>query len=232
MKTLWQLMIPVLLFSCGGEQGETDDNDNPPAVDTTENITQTEMASITIEAIENLEDYAAIKTKSEVINVFGEEHVKQDTSWFAEGTVMRLSVRVNNPETGDRVTYIFKESATDSVVFVEAEYQKMGENYEEEGTQKIKSTTGLYTGMSLEELVKWNGADINFTGFGWDYAGTVFSEPGSKLSEAKVDILLGMKPTVSFDEGQHLFGDSEFNSADAAVKKVPIIVRYMSISVE
>ena len=233
MKQIWILLLPLVLIACGGEN-ESADEQNADSNDTlavVEDAANEELMNMKLGDFALFEDYALVHTRQQMIDVFGESNLEDDTAWFAEGTVMMMSTHVRNPETGHKVTYVFDTEVPDSVSFIEAKFQNFDKMYKEEGTQELKSETGLYTGMPLTKLETWNKGPITFSGFGWDYSGGVFPEVGSRLEKSNVNISLNFNPTVAFEGYQDLFGDVELKSTDENVKGAPIIISYMSLFV-
>ncbi len=171
-----------------------------------------------------IEDYAQLRTKEELIAAFGKENIKNGTSWYAEGTVQLKHSIVTNPKNKHIVKYLWDEKNSKKLNSIEINYFDWSEDYEVQGTQKILSNCGFYTGMPINDLKKWNGADFNFSGFGWDYEGGVFVKEESRLSTCPVTIQLGLKHDGNLDLAEGLYGDQELSTSNEAVKKAPIIV--------
>jgi hypothetical protein len=171
-----------------------------------------------------IEDYAKLKTKQEIIDAFGSENVKSGTSWYAEGTVQLKHSLVTNPKNKHIVKYLWNVENPKKLNSIEISYFDWDKNYEVKGTQKVLSDCGVYTGMPINELRKWNGADFNFSGFGWDYEGGVFANDKSRLSTCPVAIKLGLRHDGDLDAAEGLYGDQELNTSNPLVKKGPIII--------
>lgn len=74
---------------------------------------------------------------------------------------------------------------------------------------------GLQLGMTLDELVKRNGAPISFYGFGWEYGGSVQDWHGGRLASAHdSDIYrsITLVPRAGVAESALPQGDSDFRS--------------------
>lgn len=230
MKKLLIAALSLFMLSCGGDEednGETNDTDS------TDIVNEEEFPILEIEEFVHFEDYSLIRTKPQLFAIFGEENCQDDTAWFAEGMEMFMCTDVVNPTNGWRVRYVFNQEQADTVSFIEANFHDYDENFASLGTQKIEASNGLYTGMTLTELVEWNEVDFDFSGFGWDYEGGITPPEGSKLEDSPVMISLTMDIETGLDEKfQVLYTDGTMNSADAGVQGAPIVVSYMSMFVE
>lgn len=232
MKKFVLPLIALLFIACGSE----DENTTVSSDDTTIETDTTAIDSVLVEeepiSVEFFEDYANFTTKEAVYEQFGEENLKDDTAYYAEGTVMLMSTILNDPATGYRIKYVFEEENPDKVNFIEVYNVKWSSDYENQGTQKVLTSEGLYTGMSLEDLVAWNdGKHFEFSGFGWDYAGGVFEINDTKLGKSKVGITLTMKD-AGYENYTHLLGDVSFKTDAEEVKGAPIVIGTMTLSVD
>lgn len=223
-KLLTITLISFLFFSCSTEPEE--EFVSPDLADSIEEpLEPEEQPEEPVELVFNtIEDYAQLKTKEELIATFGKENIKNGTSWYAEGTVQLKHSIVTNPKNKHIVKYLWDEENPKKLSSIEISYFDYNEDYEVLGTQKILSACGFYTGMPINDLRKWNGADFNFSGFGWDYEGGVFVKEKSRLSTCPVTIKLGLKHDGNLDLAEGLYGDQELSTSSEAVKKAPIIV--------
>lgn len=214
----------LTLFSCGGAAEENAD-------DTVEIIDSIDVTSeFVIADFKYFEDYANLKTKSELFTVFGDENLADDTAWYAEGELMLMCTDLVNPDNGWRVRYVWDEFEPETLSFIEATFQNYDNDYNDLGTQKVEASNGLYTGMTLADVIAWNdGANFQFSGFGWDYEGGVTPPEGSKIEASKVMFSLSLDPTKEFFEGfDSLIGDSMHSSDEEDALRAPIILYYMS----
>ena len=79
-----------------------------------------------------------------------------------------------------------------------------------------RDAAGVHAGMTLDELVKLNGAPISFYGLDWDYGGTVQDWHGGKLANP-VGSPLFRRVTLAAREGTKAElpqGDGTFRSDD------------------
>ena len=82
---------------------------------------------------------------------------------------------------------------------------------------------GIRIGTSLAELERINGGPFQFSGFGWDYGGAVFTNPRGKLPK---DLGITIAPTKngSNKEAQQVMGDRKFSSRHPALKTLGVVV--------
>jgi len=223
-------LITLLFIGCSTEPEEKEVFKSPNLEDSMEKpLPPEEVPEEPVELVFNtIEDYAQLKTKEEIIANFGKENCKSGTSWYAEGTIQLKHTVVRNPKTKHIVKYVWDEENSKKLGSIEINYFDWNEDFEVKGTQKVLSACGFYTGMPINDLRKWNGADFNFSGFGWDYEGGVFVTPKSRLSTCAVSIKLGLKLDGNMDASDGLYGDQELNTSDPMVKTAPIIVEKIS----
>lgn len=223
-------LISLLIIGCktNSEEKEnidvTDDLENSIVND--QNLSEPEeIPEAPKELVFNtIEDYAQLTSKEELMNTFGKENIKEGTSWYDEGTIEMKHSIVTNPKNKHIVKYLWEENNPKKLNSIEVGYFIYNEDYEVQGIQKVLSNCGFYTGMPINDLRKWNGADFNFSGFGWDYEGGVFVMPKSRLSTCSVTIKLGLKNQDYSEDYDELFGDHELSTSNELVKKSPIVI--------
>lgn len=174
-----------------------------------------------------LEDYLSFKNRADLVKMFGEESLQDDTSWYAEGTEMFLSTKLTNPQNGQLIKFIWGEGL--DLLFIEASYTNYNEDFEPLKEQRIESKCGLFTGMSLKELRDWNEEEFEFYGFSWDYEGTVIADEDSKIMLCPVSFNLTI-PYYEFEGIEDLLGDVLFKSDDSLVQDAPIFIDQLVLS--
>ncbi len=195
---------------------QDEDNGEPSA-----EVTKLKLAAITFE------DYAKLNNIELIEATFGADNMKEGSSSYQEGEVTYKHTIVTNPATTHEVKYLWDEDG--SLSFVEASHYKYDENFEVLGIQSLDSECGISLGMTLAELVAWNGSDIRFSGFGWDYAGGVFVEQNTKLADCPVTVILD----VNYDDmTSNITGDTELNTENEEVKNAKIFVGSFTFYVE
>lgn len=236
MKTTYFLVATALLFvGCneGNEAIDTTSFEELESVNKVEAVEESttnnpaeskklDLASMTFE------DYFALDSKEKITSIFDKENCKEGTSFYEEGTVSYKHTVVTNPATTHEIKYVWDENGT--LAFVEANYKKYDEDFNEIGIQMLKSECGVHLGMKLTELEQWNGKPISFSGFGWDYGGTIMKGTDSKLANCPINMMLGIdySPRTS----NTIMGDTILTSSDKTVQQTPIYVSSFIKTVE
>lgn len=219
--------LSLFLFSCGGDAENTEMNNDSEMtveiIDSTENMLEEEI----IEGLYfTVEDYGQITSKEQLISEFGEENLVDGQSWYAEGTVKFDNTVLTNPENGQVIRYLWEEDGN-TLSFLEANYYIFDEVYSIKGTQVISSECGVSTGMPLQDFKEWNGADFDFFGFAWDYAGAIVEREGTRIAECPIKFNLSLDLEVDVHEeygGSVMFSDQLFNTADEIIQGAPILI--------
>lgn len=220
------------LIACNTENAvieELQTTKDEPTVekDTSSNGTVLKSSEIDLAAFK-FEDYGKLKTRAKLIEVIGEDHVINGESWYAEGTVRYLNSMVTNPKNGHVIKVLWNQKDSNRIDFIEASYHIYDKDFIELGVQKIPSSSGLYTGMSINEVLQFNeGKHIHFAGFGWDYAGNHFAKEGSKLSNTGLRLIMGY---TEYDKiPRKFFGDIELSTENDSILNSPIIIETMKL---
>jgi hypothetical protein len=144
-------------------------------------------------------------SEQELIAEFGKEMIVRDTSWYPEGMGQYIET-VLYPNTKNEVRFVWKDSAS----FSQLQYLSVVRDSSD------WSTRGVKVGTRLTDLVALNGTDFTFSGFGWDYGGSVAWEPGGNL----VGLQLELCPSDYQDiDGDSLIGDVNISSRSTVAKK-------------
>ena len=221
----------VFIQSCDStssiEKSKTIDNEDS-IVEQKSNLPDVEAQQKSI--FNFIEDYTVLNSKTELIETFGRENVIDDTIWLAEGTVQKFVSRVTNPIQNHSLIYFWSDQENSSA-WLEAEFYNWSDQFEVMNTQTIKSQTGLYTGMSLEELREWNEGIIHFAGFGWDYSGNVFPSVNDNLSKTNITIRL-INKQEEYEGFEFIIGDVALDSDDVRMKGAPIVIETLSLNLK
>ncbi|MGB1248589.1 MAG: hypothetical protein ACPG4Z_06865 [Chitinophagales bacterium] len=220
-------LLALILFSC------TDTSNTENATEEyiereigEEHISKTQVTDVD-ETI-YFEDYAQYNTRKLLFNQFDSEYIKDDTTWYAEGTEMYLRSTLTNPIDNNVIRFLWKQNNAEKLEFIETDHTLYNEEWEIERTQNVMTKTGIYLGMTLFELRDWNGAEFDFLGFGWDYEGSIMAEENSKLSNNNVQARL----SISYDSyDDDYMGDILFNTKDIKTNN-DIYVETIMMSVE
>jgi len=80
---------------------------------------------------------------------------------------------------------------------------------------------GIHMGITLAELATRNGKPIDFSGFGWDYGGTILDWHGGKLSGTHGITLCPPDFPGDREPKGYPMGDATFSSAQPLVMRYP-----------
>jgi hypothetical protein len=229
MKYLYISILALLSIACTTNDNSTTETSTPQEiVEETFKETYTEPVSdklIPEEVIEEpvievykvnkdsgffyFEDFATILTKSELTASFGQENLKDDVSWFAEGTLEKNITTLNDPKTDYKLTYVWEDN--DSLAWITARHYIWKSDHIDRH-QNLKSITGVNLGMTLQELRDWNEEDFEFSGFGWDFAGGIYREEDSKFNQTGLVLILGEGMDLDYDTFGFILGDVSLKS--------------------
>ncbi|PPK86080.1 hypothetical protein CLV84_2997 [Neolewinella xylanilytica] len=93
------------------------------------------------------------------------------------------------------------------------------------------AATGLTIGTEFHDLREMNGAPFEFSGFGWDYAGTVVDWHGGKLEDLIVRLTYAPERLVGGGLPDSLLGDMRLSSDSAAVQGLGLRVREIIVPI-
>lgn len=220
----------LLIFSCGSESIDTGSMDETLIVGDQLFVDSLEEDSISEEmTFEFFEDYAAIESKTKLYEMFDDDQLKEDTTWYAEGEVMRLSTTLKHNDR--EIKFVWEEDNNEKLSNLDANMFLWNKDYSQTSTQTIPSRCGISLGATLKELVEWNDAPVHFAGFGWDYSGSIFQgkEENEKLVNCETGIRLEIEYVESTSENfDFIYGDVELNSEMEGILDAPIYVGYFS----
>lgn len=156
---------------------------------------------------------------------YGETNVVIEELDEGEGQSVKGAVIFPNDDTR-RAEFYFRDPAT----FAGLHAVRVSNS---ESMWRILSGVGV--GTRLEELEKVNGRAFDFSGFDWDYGGTVLDWHGGKLQPAPGSGYVNqvqLEPKADSGEHPYPVGDSTFSSADAAWAQSGIVVDEIGVGFE
>jgi len=246
MNKITTLVIAaILLSSCGAEVKEKKDANNTKDV-VTEVITQASDVQIkdaipeekVEEVVEDvgedvfdyskIEHYAIFDTRAKLIENFGADNIVDGSTWYGEGSLELQHSVLTNPNNGVEVKYIWEEDNVALLSMIEISSDRRDKDNVSIAKQTVSSECGVFTGMSLAALKKWNGSDIEFSGFGWDFGGGLSHKEGSKISTCNFSILLDLNSIEDYEKHPQYIGDTLLSTSDEAVLNAPISVAYIT----
>ncbi len=222
------LFLSATIFSCGNSNETTEKTDEDVNIDSVEVVNNEEDVETNEIDFSKFEHYATILTKSDLIAEFGQENLTDQIDSYAEGTVEKNTTILKNPENGYQIKYVWEDDNS-TFSWIEADYNIFDNEYNLIGTQKIPAENGLSSGMSLAELRTWNGANFQFSGFGWDYGGGINAEEDSKIAASAIGMSLDM---LTYEGTDFALGDIELNADDERLKDIEIIVSRLTLYAE
>ena len=202
------LILATAFYSCGNKDKKTTTVTENPAI----KIDSTLITDSSWGLITKSTDFAGLQA------IFGAANVKDE--------------RICGPECADSidVTKIYPEKNNEFIVYwKDSLYHKsiaFIETYLPDGP--YHTDKGLKINSTFEELLKINGKKIIFSGFDWDYGGSIQDYGMGTLQNSPI----GYRLAIDEDGGTELSGDSEFNTEMPEVKKnlTKIKISTMSLS--
>lgn len=189
------LLIAVVTYNCGSK----DKKNIPVAEETTAKIDSTLLTDSSWGTITKTTDFAGLQA------IYGSANVKDERICGPE-CVDSINVTRIYPEKKSQFTVYWKDNQYHkSIAFIETSLPE-GPYHTDKGL-KIAST--------LEDLLKINGKQIIFSGFDWDYGGTIHDYGMGTLQNSPLRFRLAIEE----DGGSSLSGDEEFNTEMPEVKK-------------
>lgn len=176
-----------------------------------------------------LEDILEFTSEADLIKEYGKESVTYDTIWGYEGYfTMGTYLTV---DTLAHIEIVWTDSASrkgliSATLVSDADYYATTI-----APGKWKSCTGVYVGMSTDDLQKLNGRPFKFSGFGWDYGGGVMGWESGTLDGKGISVQLSEGGSADLPENEinQVLGDVTVMSDNPVLKKLN--PRVWSISV-
>jgi len=225
MKYFNIIIFSFLIFSaCETETTNTNPNnhDSDVVTDTLNVATDTLKDQTTIVETENKESnwlcipnkqVGLIKTDSDeeaIIEIYGKENVIREEVGIGEGEVTAATI-------------VFPDTPNELIVewVYEYEYKKLSRIRIERGNAEWVTEEGIKIGTTLEELMKINGKDFYFPGFGGDYEGITNEWNEGNVNRQLTVFLNSKKPEGAPEE---LLGDGLFSSSNPKAKEAQLEV--------
>lgn len=191
------IVIAGLTWSCNNNSKDKEGASSGPEV-----VKYIDSALVTDSAwgaITPQTDFAGLQ------KIFGAANIKDERICGAE-CIDSVNVTFIYPETDKQITVYWDDSAYHkTIVYLE--------NYSE--NSPYRTATGLKIGSTLKQLLDINGQKITFSGFDWDYGGSIQSYNNGSLEKAGVGFQLGLG---SYPDNS-LSGDMTLDTDMPAVKK-------------
>ena len=158
---------------------------------------------------ENLNEVLACGDAKGLIAKYGAKSVIVDTSIVTGDDTLRGAIIF--PGTAKQANVFFHEGKI-SDVSVQGE------------SSVWKTASGLYLGLSLQEVEKINAKNFTISGFGWAHGGSVVSWEGGKLAgDTTLTHLVSFRnkrQNISIEEFKKVSGEAEFDVRHALIQQM------------
>jgi len=189
------IIIATSIYSCGNKDKKaTPVAEKPEVKIDSALITDSSWGLITKKT-----DFAGLQA------IYGAANVKDERICGPE-CADSIDVTIIYPEKNNEFTVYWKDNLYHTAIAFIETYLPDGPYH---------TVNGLKIGSSLEDLLKINGKQIIFSGFDWDYGGSIQDYGMGTLQNSP----LGFRLEMTGDGGTELSGDSEFNTEMPEVKK-------------
>lgn len=177
-----------------------------------------------------LENLLLINSEERLQESYGYDKVSYDTLWGAEGFFSMGTILRTDSLSHIEITW--KNPGVKAGI-ISATLVSESDWYGDTSARgDWRSCSGVYLGMSVNDLQKLNGRPFTFSGFGWDYAGGVISWNGGTLEGKGIAVQLSEAPatlTWTPEQSAQMLGDVEVHSDNPLLKDIK--PRVWSISV-
>jgi hypothetical protein len=183
------LLFSAAVYSCTNDKKEKKDSTPPVAEKKTDSTLVTDSAWGLVTATT---DFDGLKS------IYGAANVKDERICGPE-CIDSIDVTIIYPETDQEITVHWKDSAYHkTIVYMEAWSP----------AAPYHTAAGLKIGSPFRELLQLNGQRITFSGFDWDYGGSIQSYNKGAFENSAVHFRLGQTE----DAGTALSGDIELHT--------------------
>lgn len=211
MRSAIVLLSLCVLAACSGHKQENTGKTEPinpvltPVADDSLLVTDSAWGQI-----DRNTDISGLK------KIFGADAITDERICGAE-CIDSVDVTFIHKDQPSQLTVYWDDSAYHkTIAFIQAD--KAGSPYH--------SSAGIHIGSSLRDLLAVNGAQIDFSGFDWDYGGSIESLNRGALENSAVNYSLGIGDEQGADD---LSGDRKFTTNMPVVKKALDKIRVTEI---
>lgn len=183
----------------------------------------------TVSGVQYAEDLLKFTSHELLVSFFGEKNVTKDQYFFTENELKKCSVLF--PNSNQQALFVWNDEQNYgdlSYVLISGILPTEGAVQFSGYVRQNKWTTrnGLYSGMSLRELVQVHNGDFKFYGRDSEFAFMI--EPGGKgnIDFKKTGIMLGCVDC----SGNGLLDKEEISASEAMEYNLQLIVSYIMIS--
>jgi predicted GNAT family acetyltransferase len=158
---------------------------------------------------ENLNEVLACTDAKGLIAKYGEKSVILDTSIISGDDTLKGAIIF--PGTAKQASVFFHEGKISDVSI-------QGDN------SAWKTSSGLYLGLTLQEVEKINTKNFTISGFGWAHGGSVVSWEGGKLAGDSTLThqvsFRNKRQNISVEEFNKISGEAEFDVRHPSIQQM------------
>lgn len=149
------------------------------------------------------------------------------------GSVELVSTNTPGEEGQTQTGYLLFPGTRDEVTILLAYNKQPGKVVISQSRSRWRSAgpEALAMGMNLPELTEANGGPFVFSGFGWDYGGTVTDWCGGRLSGTLVRLSYAAERLGPEGLSERLIGDVAVDSRDSLVQAMDLHVREIVVDI-
>jgi predicted GNAT family acetyltransferase len=167
---------------------------------------------------ENLNEVLDCKDAQGLIAKYGAKSVLLDTSIVLGDDTLKGAIIY--PGTPKQASVFFHEGKISDVSI-------QGEN------SAWKTSSGLYLGLTLQEVEKINTKNFTISGFGWAHGGSVVSWEGGKLAGdstlTHVVAFRNKRQNISVEEFNKVSGEAEFDVRHPSIQQMNPVLEQITI---
>lgn len=175
------------------------------------------------------EDLLKFDSHEYLVSYFGEENVKKDIYYFSEKDIKKCSVLFGN--SNKQVVFIWKDednlSELSYILISGIMPTENGLPFNDNiGRNKWAFKTGIFSGMSIRELLELNERDFNFYGIDSEFSMMIEPKSTGRLNFAKIGIMLSCLDGT----GSPLLKKQKISAEEAVDNRLAIHVSYIMLT--
>ena len=199
-RLLATLFIPLSILSCNA----------PVKAPTTLPTNNSATENALIVPLKSVGNVTSGMKYEDLLRVFGQNRLKNDTVVEAEGTKSSLMTIIDN-EKNTELVVIWADS------FPLKSIERIQIN---QANSPYKTASGVGNGMTIAQLEAVNTQPLRFSGFGWDFGGVISGFNGGKLDSVTIGYILDLpiEGDKQDPKSEDLYGDSMHKTTDPLVR--------------
>lgn len=163
-----------------------------------------------------------------LVSYFGEENVKKDIYYFSEKEIKKCSVLFGNSTR--QVVFIWKDednlSELSYILISGIMPTENGLPFNDNiGRNKWAFKTGIYSGMSIRELLELNERDFNFYGVDSEFSMMIEPKSTGRLNFTKIGVMFSCLDGT----GSPLLKKQKISAEEAVESRLALLVSYIML---